>query len=144
MEFTLGVCLLACLPGVGGPLCDHIVYALYKVNVLHIRLNELSALLDTVSGMLLLLYGLFETLLYFIASASQSLSKFIQACPREALPWPITGEVLLFLARTGEEPPPWPITGGQSSPVEMLCKLFILNERACPERSRMGRAQSKY
>ena len=59
------------------PLCDHIVYALYKVNVLHIRLNELSALLDTVSGMLLFLYGLFETLLYFIASASQSLSKLV-------------------------------------------------------------------
>ena len=28
----------------------------------------------------------------------------------------------------GEETPPWPITGGQSSPVEMLCKLFILSE----------------
>ena len=50
------------------PLCDHIVYALYKVNVLHIRLNELSALLDTVFGMLLFLYGLFETLFYFIAN----------------------------------------------------------------------------
>ncbi len=50
------------------PLCDHIVYALYKVNVLHIRLNELSALLDTLFGMILFLYGLFETLLYFIAN----------------------------------------------------------------------------
>jgi len=86
------------------PLCDHIVYALYKVNVLHIRLNELSALLDTVSGMLLFLYGLFETLLYFIPHASQSLSKLVpESCP----PWLITGEEQLT----------WPITGGQSSPL---------------------------
>ncbi len=49
------------------PLCDHIVYALYKVDVLHIGLNELSAVLDTVFGKLLFLYGLFETLFYFIA-----------------------------------------------------------------------------
>ncbi len=112
------VCLPVFLPGVGGPLCDHIVYALYKVNVLHIRLNELSALLDTVSSMLLFLYGLFETLLYFIASASQSLSELVRACPRVLLTW----------RATGEETPPWPITGGQSSPVEMLCKFFILSE----------------
>ena len=32
-------------------LCDHIVYALYEVDVLHIGLNELSAGLDTVFGM---------------------------------------------------------------------------------------------
>ncbi len=104
------------------------MYALYKVNVLHIRLNELSALLDTVSGMLLFLYGLFETLFYFIASASQSLSELVRACPRVLLTWPITGEVLLTWRATGEETPPWPITGGQSSPVEMLCKFFILSE----------------
>ena len=109
------MCLPVFLPGVGGPLCGHIVYALYKVNVLHIRLNELSALLDTVSGMLLFLYGLFETLFYFIA---HRIAEFIRACPRVLLTW----------RATGEETPPWPITGGQSSPVEMLCKFFILSE----------------
>ena len=63
------------------PLCDHIVYALYKVNVLNIGLNELSALLDTVSSMLLFLYGLFETLLYFIAHrVANLLRKCIYRC----------------------------------------------------------------
>ncbi len=60
------------------PLCDHIVYALYEVNVLHIGLNELSAVLDTVFGMLLFLYGLFEPLFYFIAHRVGNLvGKFI-------------------------------------------------------------------
>ncbi len=49
------------------PLCDHIVYALYEVDVLHIGLNELSAGLDTVFGMLLFLANLYEPLFYFIA-----------------------------------------------------------------------------
>jgi len=39
----------------------HLLF-LYEVDVLHIGLNELSAGLDTVFGMLLFLYGLFETL----------------------------------------------------------------------------------
>ena len=40
------------------PLCDHIVYALYEVDVLHIGLNELSAGLDTVF--------VFDILIFFL------------------------------------------------------------------------------
>ena len=60
------------------PLCDHIVYALYEVHVLHIGLNELSAGLDTVFGMLLFLDNLYEPLVYFIAhGVANLLGQFI-------------------------------------------------------------------
>jgi len=60
------------------PLCYHIVYALYELHVLHIGLNELSAGLDTVFGMLLFLANLFEPLFYFIAhGVANLLGQFI-------------------------------------------------------------------
>ena len=77
------------------PLCDHIVYALCKVDVLHIGLNELSAGLDTVFAMLLFLANLFEPLFYFIAHGlANLLGQFIYRC--SFVGWALAHAVLLM------------------------------------------------